>query len=157
MKKEIDVEIKPDTSESGRYDLYINGHSVDWFKIHNSSVIDGLDYTYREILDMKGNAYEDYQKLLDSYLEKQLLTEQELVSCIAKHNGDWKLDWSNKVQEKYYFYLEFCSERIIKLDYSWQNYSKERPDSHYMADREGVDSVIAELGEDRIIEFYKNW
>ena len=157
MKKEIDVKIKKDTSEVGKYDLFINEYSADWFKIENGYVIIGLNEVYREMLDMKDKRYEEYQKLLDTYLVIPPLTEQELVSCIKKHNGDWKVEWLNAEQEKYYFFLDIVSEYETNLLTDCYHSLKENPNSHYMASEEVVQAVIDELGEDRIIEFYKNW
>ena len=155
--QDIKIEIKQlDRLNPDVYHLYFNKVSLDCFTLDKGFVRYDLDLILCEILNIEGGNYEDYQELIKKYLVIPELTMEELGACIKKHNNSWTPDWKNSSDLKHCFILDL-DDNTISLGTSFSYLCKTLPNSLYMKNRKVADKVISELGEERIIEFLKEW
>ena len=78
---EVKVEIKRNSCEEGRFNLFINDKDTDYFKITNDCLTTRLSGCWQHIFSMSNGSYREYRELLDKYLveeEPKELTISEL-------------------------------------------------------------------------------
>ncbi len=92
-----------------------------------------------------GNAYktvEDAQRALD-----RRLAYMELIRAIAEANEDWKPDWKDATQAKWYF---ICLPGILIVDLFSLPHNRCLPDELYIRSYEVGSKIIKALGDDKI-------
>lgn len=106
--------------------------------------------TYRDIQKKFLDRYTCYTYTTPAH-ESKCVTLRKLLEVSEYLNGDWKLDWNNEEQRKYFIYYNH-NKKIVDIDY----YYRCSYNAAYFSSRENALKAIEIIGEEELKNFFLN-
>ena len=104
--------------------------------------------------------YDDISSIMSPRNNIVYTTSRHLQKCVTLRkllevseylNGDWKLDWNNEEQRKYFIYYNH-NKKIVDIDY----YYRCSYNAAYFSSRENALKAIEIIGEEELKNFFLN-